>query len=120
MPVDDTPAASAHPLTDGLTVRVLPSLALPSGASFPADALGTVWHAAREAGLRLPTSCRNGTCRTCLSRLVDGTVAYHIDWPGVSREERAEGWFLPCVAYPESDLVIEAAVQPDNHPTAGR
>ena len=106
MPVDDTSDASAQPLADGLSVRVLPA-----GICFPADALSTVWQAARDAGLHLPTSCRNGTCRTCLSRLIEGTVAYHIDWPGVSREERAEGWFLPCVAYPESDLVIEAALQ---------
>ncbi len=109
MPVDDTSAASPPPFADGLSVRVLPA-----DICFAADALSTVWQAARDAGLRLPTSCRNGTCRTCLSRLVEGTVAYHIDWPGVSREERAEGWFLPCVAYPESDLVIEAAVRQDD------
>jgi ferredoxin len=75
MPVDDTSHASAQCPSDGLSVRVLPSAALSSGICFPADALATVWQAARDAGLRLPTSCRNGTCRTCLSRLVEGTVA---------------------------------------------
>ena len=29
---------------------------------------------ARAAGIALPSSCRNGTCRTCICRLVDGEV----------------------------------------------
>jgi hypothetical protein len=27
-------------------------------------------------------------------------------WPGLSAEEKADGLFLPCVAYPASDLVM--------------
>jgi hypothetical protein len=34
-------------------------------------------------------------------------VSYTIEWPGVSREEKAEGLILPCVAVAASDLVIE-------------
>ena len=63
--------------------------------------------AAAFANLRLPRSCRNGTCRTCLCRLKAGRVRYSIEWPGVSREEKAEGYILPCVAIAETDLVIE-------------
>lgn len=33
-----------------------------------------------------------------MCRLVAGEVRYRIDWPGLSREEKAEGWVLPCVA----------------------
>lgn len=58
-------------------------------------------------GSNWPSSCRNGTCRTCLCRLVRGQVAYPMEWPGVSAEERREGWFLPCVAMARSDLVVE-------------
>ncbi|WP_255246563.1 2Fe-2S iron-sulfur cluster-binding protein, partial [Burkholderia pseudomallei] len=47
------------------------------------------------------------TCRTCLCRLREGSVAYRIEWPGVSAEEKAEGYILPCVAIAQSDLVIE-------------
>jgi ferredoxin len=68
----------------------------------------TLLQSAREAGIRLPNSCRNGTCRACLCRLSEGSITYRIEWPGVSREEKAEGWVLPCVAYPTSDLVLEA------------
>ena len=35
-------------------------------------------------------------------------MRYVIEWPGLSAEEQAEGLILPCVAVPESPLVIEA------------
>jgi len=56
----------------------------------------------------LPASCRNGTCRTCACRLTSGRIHYRIEWPGLSAEEKSEGWILPCVAYPESDVVLQA------------
>jgi ferredoxin len=63
--------------------------------------------AANHAGIRLPSSCRNGTCRACMCRLVAGHVSYRVEWPGVSPEERRDGWVLPCVALPASDVTIE-------------
>jgi ferredoxin len=84
------------------TVRVEPL-----GRTFEAPDSLTVLEAAGFANLHLPRSCRYGTCRTCLCRLVSGTVSYTIEWPGVSREEKAEGFILPCAAVAESDLVIE-------------
>ena len=68
----------------------------------------TLLQAARAAGLTLPSSCRNGSCRACLCRLVSGTIHYQIDWPGLLAEEKAEGWILPCVAGASSDVVIAA------------
>jgi len=62
---------------------------------------------ARAAGIELPSSCRNGTCRSCISRLVSGQVGYRIEWPGLSADEKREGWILPCVAYPLSDVVVD-------------
>lgn len=46
-----------------------------------------------------------------MCRLASGQVSYRIEWPGLTREEKAEGFILPCVAYPESDvdLIIPAA-----------
>lgn len=80
----------------------------PLGRSFDADESTALLTAARSAGIDLPASCRNGTCRTCMCRLLSGRVGYRIEWPGLTREEKAEGLILPCVAYPESDLVINA------------
>ena len=68
----------------------------------------TLLVAAEKAGFNLPSSCRNGTCRTCMCRMLKGRVRYTIEWPGLSREEKQEGYILPCVALPESDLTLEA------------
>ena len=76
--------------------------------TFAATADQSVLLAALAAGHALPSSCRNGTCRTCICRLHSGSVRYKIEWPGLSAEEKAEGLFLPCVAYPQSDLLISA------------
>ncbi len=81
---------------------------LPQGWRFDSAATSTVLAAAEAAGLRLPSSCRNGTCRTCLCRMVSGAVTYRIDWPGVSAEEKQAGYILPCVAQAAADLVLEA------------
>jgi ferredoxin len=80
----------------------------PLGRSFEAPDSLTILEAAGFANLRLPRSCRNGTCRTCICKMTAGRVRYTIEWPGLSREEKAEGYILPCVAIAETDVVIEA------------
>jgi len=62
--------------------------------------------AAEAAGLALANSCRNGSCRTCMRRMLSGQVRYRIEWPGLLAEEKREGWVLPCVAHPASDIVL--------------
>ena len=84
-------------------------LSLEPGAA-PVDAPSDrcVLASALAAGVELQASCRNGTCRACLRRLHSGQVYYRIPWPGLSAEEKAQGYILPCVAYPASDLVLAA------------
>jgi ferredoxin len=79
----------------------------PSGHTFEAPDSLTLLEAAGFANLRLPRMCRNGTCRTCLCHMSEGRVRYTIEWPGLSKEEKAAGFILPCVAIAESDLVID-------------
>ncbi|MGH6638916.1 MAG: 2Fe-2S iron-sulfur cluster-binding protein [Polaromonas sp.] len=79
----------------------------PGGLAFDAPATLPLLQAALLANISLPSSCRNGTCRSCICRLRSGRVNYRIEWPGLSAEEKQEGWILPCVAHPVSDLVIE-------------
>lgn len=75
--------------------------------AFDADGTMPLLAAADLAGIRLPNSCRNGTCRTCMCRMISGRIRYVIEWPGLSIDEKKEGYILPCVAYPESDIVID-------------
>lgn len=85
----------------------------PTGQCFSAPASLPLLLAAEHAGFEgmlMDSSCRNGTCRTCICRLTSGEVHYHIDWPGLSLDEKREGYILPCVAYPLSDVVIELPV----------
>jgi ferredoxin len=84
----------------------------PQGWRFASAASSTVLAAAEAAGLRLPSSCRNGTCRTCLCRMVSGAVTYRIAWPGLSAEEKQDGYILPCVALAAADLVLDARAAP--------
>jgi len=83
---------------------------VPLGSTFQVESItgATVLTAAEAAGIDLPNSCRNGTCRTCLCRLASGTVRYLVAWPGLSIEEKREDYLLPCVAVPTSDLVVNA------------
>ena len=57
-------------------------------------------------GLNWPSSCRSGTCRTCICKMQAGQVRYEMEWPGLSAEEKAEGWVLPCVALPIQDVTL--------------
>lgn len=76
------------------------------GNAFEAPASLTLLQAAERAGLKMASSCRNGTCRYCLCQLTSGQVSYRIEWPGLSLDEKREGCILPCVAYPASDVVM--------------
>jgi ferredoxin len=66
----------------------------------------TLLNLAEQHLLAWPSSCRNGTCRTCIGQLRSGAVRYAIDWPGLSADEKAQGYVLPCVAYPTADVVL--------------
>jgi ferredoxin len=78
----------------------------PDGPAFAADASQPLLQALERAGIAWPSSCRNGTCRTCIGRLEQGAVRYEIPWPGLSPDEKAEGCVLPCVAFPVSGVVL--------------
>jgi len=73
------------------------------------DSETSLFSALARAGIAWPVSCRNGTCRACMARLLQGQVRYDIPWPGLSAEEKAEGYCLPCVARAVGDVVIVKA-----------
>jgi ferredoxin len=81
----------------------------PDGQQFDAWANQPLLISMEQGGIDWPSSCRNGTCRTCIGQLESGEVRYEIEWPGLSAEEKAEGCVLPCVAFPCSDLTLRCS-----------
>ncbi|CAB3950592.1 2Fe-2S iron-sulfur cluster-binding protein [Achromobacter piechaudii] len=99
-------------------MSAFPLLIQPAGLRFDAAADTSVLLAAQAAGIKLPSSCRNGTCRACLCLLLEGSVTYSVEWPGLSRDEKEEGWILPCVARATSPLEIQAPLAAPLEPAA--
>ena len=82
------------------------TLTADSGAQCDAWAERPLLVSLEQGGIDWPSSCRNGTCRTCIGHLLAGSVRHAVQWPGLSAEELAQGCVLPCVAHPLSDLVL--------------
>lgn len=78
----------------------------PLGRTVAVEEGTTLLEAALAQGIKLRSSCRNGTCRECIAQLTEGRVRYRVEWPGLSPDEKATGFTLPCVALAETDVVL--------------
>lgn len=66
----------------------------------------TVLAAAASLGLPLPKACGMGICGTCRVMKHAGEVLMTHNG-GISDEEQAEGYILPCCSVPQGDVVID-------------
>lgn len=66
----------------------------------------TLLASAERQGIDLPSSCRNGTCRTCLIKTHTSDYTYVVDWPGLGLDEKSLGYTLCCVAKPQGNVTI--------------
>ena len=105
MPVTQSSSPIPVPKPQCFTARLQAS-----GQVFAAPGDQPLLLAAQQAGIDLPSSCRNGTCRACRCQLTSGSVVYQIAWPGLSADEKRSGLILPCVALPTSDVVLAPAM----------
>lgn len=74
-----------------------------SGRSFAVTGRETILEAALKAGLEMDFSCQQGTCRTCIARVVAGEVEMEDDPDlAIGAKEMARGFRLLCVSVPRS------------------
>lgn len=61
---------------------------------------------AEEAGIRLPSGCKQGDCSACVAKLVSGEVDQS-EQKFLRPSELAAGYTVTCVAYPLSDCTLQ-------------
>ena len=72
-----------------------------------------VLDAAIRAGAPIPYSCRGGTCRTCISRVISGCVEHDPDYADdllIDADEIADGYRLLCSALVYADSILEVGM----------
>lgn len=60
---------------------------------------------AEEAGVCLPSGCRQGNCSVCVAKLLSGEVDQG-EQKFLQPSEIQAGYTITCVAYPLSDCVL--------------
>ena len=67
----------------------------------------TLLEAAEEHGVRIPSSCRQGQCGTCKTRLLSGNVRMEVE-AGLDPHWKAQGFVLTCVGHAEGAVKLDA------------
>jgi vanillate monooxygenase ferredoxin subunit len=76
-----------------------------SGRIIPVAADQTVTHALEAAGVMVQTSCEQGVCGTCLTRVLEGQPD-HRDMYLTPEEQAANDQFLPCCSRSKTPLLV--------------
>jgi ferredoxin len=67
----------------------------------------TLLEAAEEHGVGIPSSCRQGQCGTCKTKLLGGQVRMDAE-EGLDPDSRANGYVLTCVGHADGAVKREA------------
>ena len=78
-----------------------------SGVSYSASPEQTLLESSDSNGLLIPSGCRQGSCGTCATKLLNGKVQMETE-EALNDELRSEGFILPCVSRPLSDITLDA------------
>jgi ferredoxin len=60
---------------------------------------------AEDAGIRLPSGCKQGECSACVVKLVSGEIDQS-EQKFLKQPELQAGYAVTCVAYPLSDCTL--------------
>lgn len=94
-------AEERHAAQETFTVKLARS-----SRSFTMSATETVLSAAKKAGVAIPSSCSQGVCGTCKTKLLEGSVDMKHNG-GIRDREVQKGFRLLCCSRPTTDLVLE-------------
>jgi ferredoxin-NADP reductase len=67
----------------------------------------TVLEAAEEHGIAIPSSCRQGQCGTCKTKLLEGNVRMDTE-EGLDPDSKAQGFVLTCVGHADGTVKLDA------------
>jgi vanillate O-demethylase ferredoxin subunit len=76
-----------------------------SGLIIPVEADQSVLDALQAAGVPMPSSCQQGVCGTCLTRVLEGEPD-HWDVYLTPEEQAAKDQFCPCVSRSRSEVLV--------------
>jgi ferredoxin len=94
-----------------MTVQTAVRIRTADGQSFEVEPGEIVLDAAMRQGVDIPYSCRSGTCRTCLSKVISGRIEHEEEWADdlmISPAEVADGFRLLCFSMAHEDSDIES------------
>ncbi|HEV2522413.1 MAG TPA: iron-sulfur cluster-binding domain-containing protein [Candidatus Acidoferrales bacterium] len=67
----------------------------------------TLLESSERRGLLIPSGCRQGSCGTCMTKLLGGDVRMEPQ-EALSDQQRSQGYILPCVSRPLTDVTLDA------------
>lgn len=86
-------------------VRLInPDLGLDQIVAVPEDQY--ILDMAEEAGIRLPSGCKQGECSACVAKLLEGDVD-QTEQKFLKPAEIGAGYIVTCVTYPRSDCTLQ-------------
>ncbi len=97
---------SAQPVSAAAETDVMVEFAR-SGNVYAVRSGQTLLEAAEEHGVGIPSSCRQGQCGTCKTKLLAGKVRMDTE-EGLDPDSRAQGFVLTCVGHADSAVKLDA------------